>query len=433
MHFCHRSLAASCLAVLLSACASYVPLPLEERAPAVVADTAPLDLNRIAALALAGNPDLRVARADARLAHGQAYAAGLFPDPQLALSRDLSTSGGPGLSPARSFGISYDLNALLLHASTSSAARADAVKADLSVQWQAWQARSQARLLFVKQVHGRQALGVLTENADLFADRVRRLQDALARGLVTADTLAPNLTALQDIQQKQADARKQLNQQAHDLNALLGLAPSTELRLDPASALAAPAPEAVNAALASLPLQRPDLAALRAGYTAQDQRYRGALLAQFPAINAGFTSSRDTSAIHSTTLGLTLSLPLLNRNRGNIAIEQATRQKLYEEYQLRLQAARSEIDRLRAEQALSVAELARVDADLMVLDRMQANSELALRINNIDVLMFINARSALLAKRLEQIALRQAIQEQRVALETLLGLDRAAFTKGNTE
>lgn len=433
MHFCHRSLPALSLATLLSACASYVPLPLAERPPAVVAESAPLDLKQVAALALANNPDLRLARADARLAHQQAYAAGLFPDPQLALSHDLSTSGGPDLMPARAFGISYDLNALLLHSTTAGAAQADAVKADLSVQWQAWQARSQAQLLFVKLVHGRQALAVLKENENLFTDRVRRLQGALAQGLVTADVVAPNLTALQDIQQKQADARKQLNQQVHDLNALLGLAPSAELRLDPASALAAPAPQAVDSALAALPEQRPDLAALRAGYLAQDKRYRGALLAQFPAINAGFTDSRDTAGIRSTSLGLTLSLPLLNRNRGNIAIEQATRQKLYEEYQLRVHAARSEVDRLLAEQALSAAESARVDADLAALERMLANSEQALRINNIDVLMFINARAALLAKQLERIALRQAIQEQRVALQTLLGLDRPAFAKGNTE
>jgi len=433
MSFCHRSLSAVCLAVLLGACASYVPLTLEERAPAAVADTAAIDLDRVAALALAGNPDLRLARADARLAHGQAYAAGLFADPQLSLSHDLSTSGGPDLVPAHSFGISYDLNALLLHSSNAGAAQADAVKADLSVRWQAWQARSQARLLFVKLVYGQQALDVLGENAELFADRVQRLQAALARGLVTADTVAPNLSALQDIRQKQADARKLLNQQAHDLNALLGLAPSAALRLDPASSLGAPAPAAVEAALANLSTQRPDLAALRAGYGAQDQRYRGALLAQFPAINVGLTRSSDTSGINSTSLGLTFSLPLLNRNRGTIAIEQATREKLYEEYQLRVQAARSEIDRLRTEQALSVTELVRVDAELAVLAQMQANSELALRINNIDVLMFINARSALLGKRLEQIALRQAIQEQRVALDTLLGLDRAAYTKGHTE
>ncbi|HZV66253.1 MAG TPA: TolC family protein, partial [Telluria sp.] len=188
MSFCHRSLSAVCLAVLLGACASYVPLTLEERAPAAVADTAAIDLDRVAALALAGNPDLRLARADARLAHGQAYAAGLFADPQLSLSHDLSTSGGPDLVPAHSFGISYDLNALLLHSSNAGAAQADAVKADLSVRWQAWQARSQARLLFVKLVYGQQALDVLGENAELFADRVQRLQAALARGLVTADT-----------------------------------------------------------------------------------------------------------------------------------------------------------------------------------------------------------------------------------------------------
>ena len=39
-------------------------------------------------LAVANNPDLRVARDDAGVARAQAFAAGLLPDPQISLSAD---------------------------------------------------------------------------------------------------------------------------------------------------------------------------------------------------------------------------------------------------------------------------------------------------------------------------------------------------------
>ncbi len=59
--------------------------------------------------------------------------------------------------------------------------------------------------------------------------------------------------------------------------------------------------------------RRPDLLGLEAGYRAQDQRYRAALLAQFPALNVGFTRGRDNAGVYSSGIGITLSLPVFNR------------------------------------------------------------------------------------------------------------------------
>ena len=46
--------------------------------------------------------------------------------------------------------------------------------------------------------------------------------------------------------------------------------------------------------------------ALQAGYGAQDQRYRAALLAQFPSLNIGLARARDSSDVYSNVLGITL-------------------------------------------------------------------------------------------------------------------------------
>ena len=62
---------------------------------------------------------------------------------------------------------------------------------------------------------------------------------------------------------------------------------------------------------------------LQRGYAAGELRYRAAVLAQFPSFNLGFTRASDTGNIHTAGLGVSLSLPIFNRNRGPIAIEQA--------------------------------------------------------------------------------------------------------------
>jgi len=434
----------------LAGCASYEAQPLKPApaAPATLAglrvDAASLpfpalaahrfdpsdglDIVETAMLAVANNPDLKLARDDAAIAHAQAYAAGLLPDPQLALSRDLSDSGGAGTRAAYSYGLSYDINALLLHSSQRDAAQADAHKTDLNLLWQEWQVVSQARLLFVRVAQSRRLMATLVETRALFEDRLQRTQTALARGLLTSDAVSPNLAALQDVQRQIFELERQSAQSARDLNALLGLAPSTVLQLQDG---AEPGPAAsdsaqIEAALAALPRRRPDLIALQAGYRAQDERYRGALLAQFPALNVGLTRARDSSGIGSDAIGITMSLPFLNRNRGNIAIERATRQKLYDEYQQRLQASRNEIEGIAAEQALDAHQLAQIDAAIVELQATLARSDTAYRADAVDALAYANVRAALLAKQVERINLWQAMLEQRVALQTLLGVDTAA-------
>ena len=379
-----------------------------------------LDSIEVAMLAVVNNPDLKIARDDAAITHAQAFSAGLLPDPQLALSRDLSNTG-PDAVKAFSFGLSYDINALLLHSSLHGAAQSEARKTDLNLLWQEWQVISQARLLFLKLFQAQKLMAVLEDTQSLFADRVRRTQGALARGLLNSDAVTPNLTALQDVERQVFELKRQIGQNAHELNALLGLAPGTVLELREGAGFAEVDAGAVEAALSDLPRRRPDLVALEAGYQAQDQRYRGALLAQFPALNVGLTHARDSSGIDSNAVGITLSLPFLNRNRGNIAIEKATRQKLFDEYQQRLQTGRNDVHRLLAEQALNLGQLARIDIGIADLNSSLARSEAAFRANNVDALAYASARAALLAKQVERINLQQALQEQRIALYTLLG------------
>jgi hypothetical protein len=109
------------------------------------------------------------------------------------------------------------------------------------------------------------------------------------------------------------------------LHEALGLPPGAAVRV--ASEISLPSRlelPSERALLTGLEERRLDLVALRRGYESQDQTLRAAVLAQFPRITLGFHQASDTTNVHTTGFGVTIDLPIFDRNQGHIAIEQAT-------------------------------------------------------------------------------------------------------------
>jgi len=431
------------LAASIGGCASYHPKPLPP-GPDVVSDLAHimvdprslplpelrehrfdardgLDISETAMLAVVNNPELRAARTKAGVAHAQAFAAGLLPDPQLSASRDVPQGGDPTLVSAYNVGLAYDLNALVTHGAAREAATAVARQTDLELLWQEWQVVAQARTLFVRVTVAQRLLVLLQKQQELFRIRYERTNRALEKGDLTADHAAAYLAALQDVDRQVNDLERQLNDDDHRLHALLGLAPTVSLDLVGEPALPPLDDTRIQQTLPKLPRRRPDLLALQAGYRAQEQHVRQAILAQFPAFNLALTRARDTSNIHTQGLAITLTLPLLNGNRGEIAVERATRAQLYTEYQARLDAADSDVHRLVANQKLLEAQRAEVMRNLTELRRVSTAAERAYREGLMDTLQYVNLATALINAQTEALRLDELMREQRIGLQTLLG------------
>ncbi len=427
----------------LTGCAAYQPLPLQTKPtfPAGVSHlivqsalmplpelathrfdpSDGLDMTEVAMLAVANNPQLKVARDGAGIARAQAFAAGLLPDPQLSLARDFPTNGAAGNTSAFNLGLSYDVNALLARSAVKNSAQAAQRQTDLNLLWQEWQVVSQARLLFARDLGQQQLLSVLQKERALLFSRYQRTQQALAQGNLTLDAANADLAALQTLDTAINDLARQIGTNRHDLNALLGLAPDMQVHLVGEAQLPPIDETGLKAVMARIGERRPDLLALKAGYESQEQRFRQAVLAQFPALNVGLTRARDTSGLYTQGFGITLSLPIFNRNRGNIAIEQATRQRLRDEYQMRINSAAADIARILEDQKLLEKQLKNVESGEDALAHAAANAQAAFDAGNIDSLAYTNLRTAWLAKQAEAITLRQTLLEQRVALLTLIG------------
>ncbi len=443
LKFTSHRLAALGIAAALAGCATYQPEPLDT-APHMVREVGKievdasrmplpalrshrfdpsdgLDIDEVAMLAVANNPQLKLARDRLGVARAQAFAAGLLPDPQLALTRDVPTNGGPGNTSAFGAGLSYDVNALLTRSARSAAASASARQVNLELLWQEWQVVGRARLLFVRNIEQQRLLEVLTQTRKLFQSRYQGVKAALAQGNATLDAVGADLAALQDAERQINELERQVRRNRIDLARLLGLAPDARLELVGGSALPPLDPAQVKASLTQLGQRRPDLLALQAGYQSQEERFRAAVLAQFPALNVGLTRARDTSNLYTRGIGITLSLPIFNGNRGNVAIERATRRQLHDEYRLRLDDASAEVYALLGDQALLGEQLAGVKSALAALGQAAASAAAALSAGNLSELAYANVQSALLAKRVEEITLEQRILEQRIAILTLAG------------
>ena len=394
-------------------------MPLPELAAHRFDPSTGFDMEDVAMLAVANNPDLKLARDDLGIAQAQAFSAGLLPDPQVSLSSDYP--GAAGFSRAFSYGLSMDVMAIVTRSANKKSADATVRKTDLGLLWQEWQVVAQARQLFIKARFQDETLPLLEQQAELAHTRYARTAHAASEHNVSADTATAALTAWEDARKQYTDMQHAREQTRHDLNALLGLAPDVELPLAGAATLEPLDAPTLDAAVAALPKRRPDLIALQAGYEAQEQKYRAAILNQFPSLSVGFTRQRDTSEIYTSGFAINLTLPVFNRNRGNIAIEQATRQHLADEYQNRLNAAYADIAHLRTDSAIAAQQLAQDEAALPALKRAASQAHDAYAAHDIVLGQYVDAQSAALARQVDAATEREALAEQRIALQALLG------------
>ena len=381
-----------------------------------------LDMTEVAMLAVTNNPELKLARDECRISNAQAFASGLLPDPQLNYSLDYPTGNIPGSDYAAfTYGLSYDVLSLMTRTAAKRAEAASSRKTDLSLLWQEWQVVAQARLLFIRNFEQDRLMMILKESRDLLAGRYAQAQKALQEGNLTLDAVSADLAALRDAYRQVDELERTMTHDRYDLNRLLGLAPDVKLTLVGDVTLPPIDSAKIEDILPNLAKRRPDLLALKAGYESQEQKYRKAVLEQFPAINIGITRAKDTSNVRTIGFGITMNLPIFNRNRGNVAIEKATRQRLYDEYKMRLNNATSEIRQLLSEQRLIVRQLATMKVGESVLKKTAANAETAFTAGNIDETSYLALRLSLANMQLDEIRLEQVILEQRVVLQTLIG------------
>ncbi|MGA9335058.1 MAG: TolC family protein [Rudaea sp.] len=388
-----------------------------------------LDVTEVAMLAVANNPQLEIQRDATKVARAQAYAAGLLPDPQLSYEFDRPTRNQMGVTDAYTAGLAFDLGNLITRAPRVAAARAQARQVDLNLLWAEWQTIAQARRLFDEVYFLRERVARLQEESSALAPIRQSIRSALNDGDLTYDSASAGLNAASDVAERSSDAQRQLHQADRDLHNLLGLDAAVPLNLTGAPFSVDPGGSQVQLALEGMTKRRPDLLALQAGYLAQDEKLRAVILAQFPAITVGFVRARDNGNISSSGFSIGLSLPLFDGNRGNIAIERATRQQLQDEYRARLLADRNDVQRLLADLQSDFEQHKVLTGHAEQLMRARDAAKLNYAARRLDWPTYLAIRASSLAADSALLQLTRDTHEAAIALDALVGnWPRAART-----
>lgn len=299
-------------------------------------------------------------------------------------------------------------------------------QARLDLAWLEWQTGNQAAVLAAR-IQGLENNLQLTREAEaLSASILNRSLAALARGDLSATDVEPRRIAEADAADRLRVAERDLASARLELNALLGLSPATSIqltRLQPPSPCLLHVDTLVDRALA----QRLDLQALRAGYEGQEATLQVAVLQQYPRLNLSLNGARDTGAVRTNGVAVGFDLPLWNRNRGQIAIQTATREQLRSEYETRLFRTQADIATLvsaldigRRQQADLANQLGPLRASVAAFENAAARGDIA-RITA------ETARLSLLDKSIALSALDQAMAEQTRALQTAVGTSLETF------
>jgi cobalt-zinc-cadmium efflux system outer membrane protein len=377
-----------------------------------------LDVTDVMTLAVLNNPGLKAARLEENVAGAQILQAGLLPDPQFSSGFAASALNYGGV-----LSLSQDIQAIFTRGAAQAAAKASASQVHLNILWQEIQVAEKARELFIQAQSDDRLLEILQSNRSLLNENYLRARNAMERGDETSTNVAADLTLLANAEAALRQLQIEINLTRHDLNALLGLGPQVKLHLIGQPQIPPLAPSAFHDALSALPRRRVDLLALQAGYQSQEENLRRAVLAQFPALSAGVDLERDpVEGVNAVGPEVTLTLPLFNRNRGQVAIQRATRNLLRQQFQAQLDAAVGQADQVWRAAGIISGQLQDLDAELPALRDTAVAAEQNLRQNNLDAGLYVTAQSNFLANQLEEIRLRASLENAQSALSTLLGL-----------
>ena len=442
-----RAVSVVAMTVALAACASYHARPLPSNGieirsiaalridPArlrlgplksiVVDPSDGLDPLEIAVLAVLNNPDLEAKRAAAGVSATQIFITGLLPDPQITLTTDHPISG-PDHNQAFGLSPTIDLAGLMSRAYIRRNARDLGRQADLNLLWAEWGVAQQARQLAETALADEDRARFLQAIFEAARMRSDQSSGALLRRDVTLQTSAADLAVTLDAQTQLGTARHDAAKARRDLNVLLNLSPEVVLPLVRGPGVGAYDAATIQSSLESLPRRRPDLLALQAGYDAQDATLRKAILAQFPITQIGAALLRDPANTVTVGASAVLALPIFNGGRGELRLQNATREQLRAEYQGRLAATGAEAKSAAADFAAASASAAVLRAEVPRLEGMVGPAQAAYRRGDIDSQTYLTLSQSALSRRADLDDREVAAKVAEIRLETALFLPPAS-------
>lgn len=415
------------VAVLAGGCASYEPRPLDARTelaalaarrlPDVITlrggsqapdeSAAAFDLanglneDEAVAVALTLNPDLLIARAAIGESQALLIAANVLPNPEVGVGFRGGFNGTPG------FVLDADLLFELLKPGERSArvgvanAKTDAARVEVLAK--EYELATEVR---------RQVLAVLvTEHQSALLDDEAALRQSAAdlvrqrKGVGEGNELEVSAAGLEvaEIQRERRLASAEQDRARLELNQLMGLPPSYQVRLSDSKK---PLSVAIFDDPGDADLQermlagRLDLRSKEAEYHAAEEELRLAVSRQYPKIKLGPSFEHDGVSDNYIGVGATLELPIFDRNQGGIAEATAARERVHAEYTSLLHRLTASAFAARARARAAKAEIDTEEREILpLLQHNQDLSRAAFEARELNVLEWVTAQQRALRTR----------------------------------
>ena len=275
------------------------------------------------------SPQLDVARAQWAAVRGGRQVAAERPNPAIGLTPGFNSTTGYGadISPWI-VGVALDLPIETAGKRGYRIAQAEQLSeaARLRIAQVAWELRRQVRQTLLDLYGASQTAALYRRGLAIQDDNVQLLEQMADLGEISANELSQARALRDELSLAALEAGKQESQARIRLAGVVGV-PARELRGEEFSFEAfealpvdVPPVEAQRQAL----LNRPDLLAALAEYEASQSALRLEVARQYPDIQIGPGYEFDQSE-NKWMLGLSVTLPVFNRNQGAIAVAEANR------------------------------------------------------------------------------------------------------------
>lgn len=281
---------------------------------------------QLALTALFYHPKLDVARAGLASAHAAEITAGARPNPTVGVTPEYNFNAASGVSPwiaTVQFDVPVETAGKRGHRIERARQLSEASRFDLISA--AWEIRSSVRAAWLELCDAVQQTNLFVRQVESQQRVLTVLELKLKLGAATASEIASIRVALARTRKDLADARVQID----DAQARLAVALAVPLKsLPPPATLATDmslrpmlqTSEGRRRALTA----RADMLAALAGYAAAETALKLEIAKQYPDVHLG-TGYQFDQGENKWALGLSVEIPVLNRNQGPIAETEAKR------------------------------------------------------------------------------------------------------------
>lgn len=273
------------------------------------------------------HPDMDLARARWGTAEAGVITAGGRPNPNVGFTPQYNADAATGVSPwTLGFNLDIPIETAGKRGYRIAQAKHLSEAARLNIATAAWQARSRLRSSLLNLYAADQTVPILKHQQEIQEEIVRLLEERLAVGEVSQPDLTQAHIALDQVRLSVLEVSRQASEARVQLADALGLPVSAldgiEISFDLLNRLPTeiPSQDPRRQAL----LSRPDILSALAEYAAAQSALQLEIAKQYPDIHLGPGYAWDQGD-NKWSLGLSISLPVFNRNQGPIAEAEARR------------------------------------------------------------------------------------------------------------